>query len=313
MASQLLSCFAYAICSMATVLLNKVLMSNFQPDMPAPIYSLVMLVFQSVFAVCIMLAVQMFGAANRVQMTKAIISTWFPVNLAFIAMLFTGFVSLGHNSVPMVTLFKNLTNVMTVCGEWIIDGQKPSMGIAGTLFLMILGAFLSAYNDLEFNAVGYLWMLANCVCTSFYILYLRHVTSNKNLKLGTTDMVFLNNILTIASGLSFIALSGHSDAVLQSRMLEQPGFWLVAIFSAITGGLLGFTSLWCVSATSATTYATVGALNKIPLVFLGNFLFSNPMTSEQAVFVSFGMLGGMLFSYVKYQERQQAKQKQKPA
>ena len=62
---------------------------------------------------------------------------WLPVNMLFVLMLFTGdscvpifgainvccvvgFVSLKHNALTMVTLFKNLTNIITVTGDWLI-------------------------------------------------------------------------------------------------------------------------------------------------------------------------------------------------
>ncbi len=44
-------------------------------------------------------------------------------------------------------------------------------------------------------------------------------------------------------------------------------------FSGVVGILLSFSSLWCVSSTSATTYAIVGTLNKVPVTVLGAVIF----------------------------------------
>ena len=53
---------------------------------------------------------------SRFNMDVAI--DWLPVNLLFIAMLMTGFFSLKALAVPMVTIFKNLTNVAILAGDW---------------------------------------------------------------------------------------------------------------------------------------------------------------------------------------------------
>ena len=43
---------------------------------------------------------------------------------------------------------------------------------------MTLGAILAAANDLEFNAVGYFWLVLNCMCTAGYTLYMRYASTN---------------------------------------------------------------------------------------------------------------------------------------
>ena len=68
---------------------------------------------------CCMLAKKLFPRIvkySRFNMDVAI--DWLPVNLLFIAMLMTGFFSLKALAVPMVTIFKNLTNVAILAGDW---------------------------------------------------------------------------------------------------------------------------------------------------------------------------------------------------
>jgi GDP-mannose transporter len=52
----------------------------------------------------------------------------------------------------MVTIFKNLTNVVIMTGEWRLYGQPITLGAAGSCGVMILGAILAAANDITFNA-----------------------------------------------------------------------------------------------------------------------------------------------------------------
>ena len=79
---------------------------------------------------CCMLAKRLFPRIvkySRFNMDVAI--DWLPVNLLFIAMLMTGFFSLKALAVPMVTIFKNLTNVAILAGDW----SAPSSSLPGRL------------------------------------------------------------------------------------------------------------------------------------------------------------------------------------
>ena len=49
---------------------------------------------------------------------------WLPVNLLFIGMLCSGFICFVYVSVPMITIFKNLTNLVTVAGDWYLFNEK---------------------------------------------------------------------------------------------------------------------------------------------------------------------------------------------
>ena len=66
---------------------------------------------------------------------------------------------------------------------------------------------------------------------------------------------------------------------------------------------INFASLWCVGATSATTYAIVGSLNKIPLTVFGAVIFGSVITQEGAIFIGMGLLGGFLYAYAKILEK----------
>lgn len=44
--------------------------------------------------------------------------------------------------------------------------------------IMTIGAVLAGANDLEFHAVGYMWMILNCCFTSCYTLYMRYASTS---------------------------------------------------------------------------------------------------------------------------------------
>jgi len=65
---------------------------------------------------------------------------WAPVNLFFCAMLFTGMTSLQHNSVPMVTIFKNITNIVVTAGDFYFFGSSVGGLVMAAFGIMLAGA-----------------------------------------------------------------------------------------------------------------------------------------------------------------------------
>jgi GDP-mannose transporter len=59
--------------------------------------------------------------------------------------------SLKYLNVPMVTIFKNLTNVLIMWGEYYFYGQPVTSGAMWSCVVMIIGAMLAAANDITFN------------------------------------------------------------------------------------------------------------------------------------------------------------------
>ncbi len=68
----------------------------------------------------------------------SLVKQWLPVNILFILMLYTSFKTFEYLSVPLVTIFKNLTNVATAVGEWYFFRERVSLGIFVSLSIMTL-------------------------------------------------------------------------------------------------------------------------------------------------------------------------------
>lgn len=161
---------------------------------------------------------------------------------------------------------------------------------------MTIGAIMAGANDLQFTWVGYSWMLLNCIATAFYTLYMRFVSVN--VKLSRTGMVFYNNILSVAILTPLCLVTNQHNAILQPQFLTVD-FIGMNILAGVLGVCLNFASLWCVGKTSATNYAIVGSLCKIPTLILGFVLFYSPVTWQGLVYIIMGTLGGLLYAYSK--------------
>lgn len=316
------SCVAYSFCSISMVLANKALVSTMQFRSP-----LLLTFLQNGVAVLLVVGCGQLGLLEYDKLQAETARKWLPVNVLFTLMLLTSFLrcvpeqcagmgapcsrspcraarSLGLLSVPMVTIFKNLTNVLIVAGDWYYFGQPVSAGVVGSLAIMMLGALLAGYYDLAFSATGYAWMLLNCAATAGYVLYTRKAMDST--KLSKFGMVYYNNVMSLPFLLTLSLAAGEAGPA-DRALLALPSFWTLLVFSGSVGFFLSFASMWCMRSTSPTTYSIVGSLNKVPLTVFGILLFSVPVDTRSVVFISLSLLAGMLYTHVKQQEAAAAK------
>lgn len=233
----------YCLFSAGTVLINKHALSSFA--FPAPN---TLLLFQFVLACILLKILNITGVLNLQPIRWEVVKLWLPCNLIFVAMNVTGFYALQdvgagemhawawvhvltahdtcgvcwshqHNllSTPtcsplagMFTVLKNMSNLMTIVGDYVIYGNTyswqvrtqtlihrlttcqhcdamPDMSATAnlkltlcmwfkqvwlTLGLMVLSAVMGGWTDITFSMSGYTWQLINCCFTAAYSLYL---------------------------------------------------------------------------------------------------------------------------------------------
>jgi GDP-mannose transporter len=267
--------------------------------------NILLVVFQAVIAVLAVSFSKVVGWVEYPSFNIATAKQWAPVNIMFCAMLFTGMASLQHNSVPMVTIFKNITNIVVTAGDYYFFGSRVEGLVMAAFGIMLAGAIFAAKNDVSITFVGLFWMAMNCLATAGYILYMKFAT--KNVKLTKFGMVFYNNVLCTVFLLPCTLFNGEFMTFLNTPTIHTLDYFWKNTFAGFIGFFLNFASLNCVATTGPTTYAIVGSLNKIPTALLGWTLFDAVITPQTWLFIGVSMSGGFLYSYAKVREAKQAK------
>lgn len=110
-------------------------------------------------------------------------------------MIYTSTKSLQYLSVPVYTIFKNLTIIVIAYGEVLWFGGSVSPLALLSFGLMVLSSVVAAWADTRsagqtpeaaealatLNA-GYAWMGLNVFCTASYVLGMRKVIKTMNFK-----------------------------------------------------------------------------------------------------------------------------------
>lgn len=295
----LISGLAYCLSSCSMILLNKVVLSGYNLDA-----GISLMFYQSLVSVAVVYALTLFGIITTEPFTWNLVRVWIPVNIIFVGMLVTSNFSLKYINIAMLTILKNVTNIITALGEIYLFKKHQNSKVWAALIFMVISAISGGITDLSFHVVGYAWQIVNCFLTAAYSLTLRRVMDvakqqTKSGNLNEFSMVLLNNLLSLPLGLSLIIVSNEWEYLYSSPVLRIPAFWVVATSSGLLGLAISFTSMWFLHQTGPTTYSLVGSLNKIPISLAGILLFKVPINVPNLFSILFGLFAGVFFAKAK--------------
>ncbi|XP_057994563.1 GDP-mannose transporter GONST2 isoform X3 [Hevea brasiliensis] len=317
----LLSGTAYCISSCSMILLNKVVLSTYNFNA-----GISLMLYQNLICCMVVVLLGICGAVSVEKLNWKLIKVWIPVNAIFVGMLVSSMYSLKYINIAMVTILKNMTNILTAIGELYIFRKHQNQKVWAAMFLMIISAISGGITDLSFDGMGYVWQIMNCILTASYSvcklndsfieppsklvkwlwisLTLRRVMdkakqSTRSGSLNEISMVLLNNLLSLPFAIFLILLFDEWAYVINVDVIKLPMFWVVATVSGLLGLAISFTSMWFLSQTGPTTYSLVGSLNKIPISIAGLVLFKVPLSLPNLFSILFGLFAGIFFARAK--------------
>ncbi|XP_022730794.1 GDP-mannose transporter GONST2-like [Durio zibethinus] len=295
----LLSGTAYCISSCSMILLNKVVLSSYNFNAGVSL-----IVYQNLISCLVVAILGLCRAVSVEKLNWKLIKVWIPVNIIFVGMLVSGMYSLKYINIAMVTVLKNMTNILTAIGEYYVFRKRQNQKVWTAMFMMIISAVSGGITDLSFDATGYTWQILNCILTAGYSLTLRRVMdkakqATKSGSLNEVSMVLLNNLLSIPFAIFLIFVLNEWEYVINVNVIKLPMFWVFATASGLLGLAISFTSMWFLHQTGPTTYSLVGSLNKIPISIAGIMLFKVPLSVPNMFSILFGLFAGIFFAKAK--------------
>ncbi|KAK2732473.1 GDP-mannose transporter into the lumen of the Golgi [Onygenales sp. PD_40] len=313
--SSTLPVLAYCASSILMTVTNKYVLSGTSFNL-----NFFLLCVQSIVCVIAIQTCKTMGIITYRDFNTDEAKKWFPISLLLIGMIYTGTKALQFLSIPVYTIFKNLTIILIAYGEVLWFGGSVTGMVLFSFGLMVFSSIIAAWADIShalassglgsdatdkistLNA-GYIWMLINCLCTATYVLGMRKRIKLTNFK--DFDTMFYNNLLSIPIIIiaSLLVEDWSSENVSRNFPPETRNSLMFAmIFSGLSSVFISYTSAWCVRVTSSTTYSMVGALNKLPIALSGLVFFDAPVTfpSVSAIFV--GFVSGIVYALAKVKQ-----------
>ncbi|KAJ3030420.1 UNVERIFIED_CONTAM: GDP-mannose transporter into the lumen of the Golgi [Siphonaria sp. JEL0065] len=313
-----LAILAYCTASILMTVTNKIVLSSYQFRMP-----FLVLTMQSSCTVLMLAIFSRLGLISHRKYNSYDAKRWFPISFALVMMIYTGAKALQYMSIPLFTIFKNLTIILIAYGELLFFKGAPVTPIILAAFsMLILSSLIAGWSDIAAGnvmkkgtedvsiLVAYFWMSLNCLTTAFFTLFLR--SKIKEFTFKEFDTVYYNNLLSIPV-LVICSLLFEGGAFVDSyARFVNPGeesgdlFWLVTaiLVSSVSAFAISYGGSWCVRVTSSTTYSMVGALNKLPISISGMVFFADPITFGSVSGVIIAFIGGIVYAYGKNKQNQ---------
>ncbi|ORY28767.1 hypothetical protein BCR39DRAFT_533738 [Naematelia encephala] len=320
-AEQVLPIMAYCAASIMMTVVNKYVVSGRHFTM-----TFLLLAIQSGVCVLAVWGVKRTGLITFRDFDMKDAKAWWPISSLLVAVIYTGSKSLQFLSIPVYTIFKNLTIILIAYGEVIMFNGKVT-GLTLVAFALMVGSsVVAAWSDissawgapptldpttgLEIAAApharigslnaGYVWMAINCFASAAYVLFMRKRIKITGFK--DWDSMFYNNLLSIPILVVFSVLIEDWGA--ESLALNFPAANRVILLSAIafSGAAavsISYSTAWCVRVCGSTTYSMVGALNKLPVAASGLLFFGDPVNFGNVTAIGVGGLAGIVYAVAK--------------
>ncbi|TKA73183.1 GDP-mannose transporter 1 [Cryomyces minteri] len=315
--SPLLPILAYCGSSILMTVTNKYVLSDMNFNL-----NFFLLCVQSVVCVMAIQSCKSSGIITYRDFNSDEAKKWFPISLLLIGMIYTSTKALQFLSIPVYTIFKNLTIILIAYGEVLWFGGSVTVMALFSFGLMVLSSVIAAWADIQhalqnygghgsseasdkistLNA-GYIWMMLNCFCSAAYVLGMRKRIKLTNFK--DFDTMYYNNLLSIPILLlcSLFLENWSSANIAKNFPTERRNAIILAmVFSGLSSVFISYTSAWCVRVTSSTTYSMVGALNKLPIALSGLIFFDAPVTLPSVSAIAVGFVSGIVYALAKVRQ-----------
>lgn len=221
----------------------------------------------------------------------------FAVSAFFLAMqILTSLMALPLVAIATVVAFRNMCTVVIACIDYCFFGTRFSRNMVLSLGLTTVGMIVYSSRDVNFNAVGYLWLAGNSVATIINTFWQKvYVTKyTRELKIQTSYGVsFIQQVetLPLVTGLAL----AYKETEKLPELLALPGVTKAVLLATCCGGILiGVAYPKCFSLVSGTSVVVASTANKAVSILMGMYLFGTILLPMQV----FGLLvcvGGSLW------------------
>ncbi|XP_030273974.1 UDP-N-acetylglucosamine/UDP-glucose/GDP-mannose transporter isoform X1 [Sparus aurata] len=291
---RFLSAVFYAGSSFLITVVNKTVLTGFR----FPSY-MCLGIGQMITTLVVLYAAKLSKTVQFQDFDRSIFLKIFPLPLLYVGNHITGLASTKKLSLPMFTVLRKFTILMTMILEVYILRKTFPKRLVYSVVTIVLGAMVAASSDLAFDVEGYTFILLNDAFTAASNVY-----TKKNLGtdgLGKYGVLFYNALIIIVPTLLASAFTGDLHKAAAFEDWVEATFIVCFLMSCFMGFVLMYSIVLCSYYNSALTTTVVGAVKNVAVAYIGIFVGGDYLFSwTNFLGLSICMSGGLAYSYLTF-------------
>lgn len=262
---RILSAVFYAVSSFLITMVNKTVLTTFR----FPSYTFLG-VGQMATTLVVLYVAKKSKTIQFQDFDRSILTKIFPLPLLYVGNHITGLASTKKLSLPMFTVLRKFTILMTMILEVFILRKTFPKRLVYSVMAIVLGAMIAASSDLAFDVEGYTFILLNDAFTAASSVYTKKKLGTEGL--GKYGVLFYNALIIIIPTVVASAFTGDLNEAVTFEDWVQATFIVCFLMSCFMGFVLMYSIVLCSYYNSALTTAVVGAIKNVAVAYIGIFV-----------------------------------------
>ncbi|PSN48088.1 UDP-sugar transporter UST74c [Blattella germanica] len=284
----------YGAASFLITVVNKTVLTTYH----FPSYQVLGL-GQMAATVVILFSCKKFGLVDFPRLDSSVFRKIWPLPLIYIGNLVFGLGGTKELSLPMLTVLRRFSILMTMIGELFFLSIRPSVAVQFSVYTMIAGAMIAASNDLAFSPIGYSLVLLNDAFTAANGVCMKSKLDSA--ELGKFGLMFYNALFMLVPASVLAWVTGDLDNAYAYPGWDNLLFVVQFVASCIMGCLLTYSIILCTMHNSALTTTVIGCLKNVCITYLGMIIGGDYVFSwVNFTGINVSVAGSLLYSWVTF-------------
>lgn len=300
------SAFGYGFCSLMITVVNKTVLTSFN----FPSFQ-VLGIGQMLATVMVLFIARALGYIDFPGLEKSTFKKIWPLPVIYICNMIFGLGGTKQLSLPMFTVLRRFSILMTMIGEYYLLGVKARTSVQLSVYTMIFGALLAAFNDLAFNLEGYVFILLNDFFTAANGVYMKKKLDSK--ELGKYGLMYYNALFMVLPAIAISWWTGDIKKASEFPQWTDAMFLVQFVMSCFLGFVLSYSVILCTYYNSALTTTIIGCLKNISITYLGMMIGGDYIFSWiNFIGLNLSVLGSLIYTYVTFRRKEPVEPKYSP-